>query len=96
MNKLEPCLHYARITKHSNHNLIDRHQFPWLTVSMSCLCKEPFIILPGKGFLHKFAKRSVKEYGIEVIERGQLLFQFESLLAVELVAFVKRSKVALN
>ena len=28
------CLHYATITKHSNLKLIDRHQFPWLTVSI--------------------------------------------------------------
>jgi len=28
------CSHYATITKHSNLNLIDRHQFPWLTVSI--------------------------------------------------------------
>ena len=27
------CLHYATITKHFNLNLIDRLQFPWLTVS---------------------------------------------------------------
>ena len=29
------CLHYATITKHSILNLIDRHQFPWLTMSIS-------------------------------------------------------------
>ena len=34
MRALVYCLHYATITKHSNLNLIDRHQFPWLTVSI--------------------------------------------------------------
>ena len=29
------CLHYSTITKHSNLNLIDRLQFPWLTASIS-------------------------------------------------------------
>ena len=31
------CLRYVTITKHSNLNLIDRHQFPWLTVTISRL-----------------------------------------------------------
>ena len=38
LNKLEPCaycLHYSTITKHSNLSLIDRHQFPCLTVSIN-------------------------------------------------------------
>ena len=38
LNELEPwhiVKHYATITKHSNHNFIDRLQFPWLTVSIA-------------------------------------------------------------
>ena len=31
------CLHYATITKHFNLNLIDRNQFPWLTVSIASI-----------------------------------------------------------
>ena len=33
------CLHYATITNHSDLNLIDRHQFPWLTVSIGKMPK---------------------------------------------------------
>ena len=31
------CLYYSTITKHSNLNLIDRLQFPWLTASIGKL-----------------------------------------------------------
>ena len=31
------CLHYLTISKHSNLNLIERLQFPWLTASIRCV-----------------------------------------------------------
>ena len=65
LNKFKPwhtVYHYATITKHSNLNLIDRHQFTWLTVSvqewtktsvgkLSAALKHCFVLKAKKQFI---------------------------------------------
>ena len=65
------CLHYATITKHSNLNLIDRLQFPWLTASIGTRHVNKSVDVLGFGVGFEMCKNLLNAYSVIIFHPSE-------------------------